>query len=159
MKRAISCLAVLVCLLAPLQRATAAALPSGGLTPTEVAAWLQSHGVTASVAPDPVTPDSEKIVKATSDGLNWSVYFLNCADHRCASIQYAVGLSKTADATTIADWNSHWRFIRAYLSTSGYPWGEMDVDVSPGGSYALLDQSLARWRSMMTKFKDTVEPS
>jgi len=160
MKRAILSLAALACLFAATGPAAADPIPAAGLTPTQVANWLHRQGLTATVAADPVTPTSESIVKAQSDGMDWSVYFLNCDDtHHCASMQYAVGfLDKTVDASTIANWNSHWRFIRAYLSQSGHPWGEMDLDIAPGASTALLDRSLSRWRSMAKKFKETILP-
>jgi hypothetical protein len=136
----------------------AADLPDGGMTVNEVASWLKSSGYTADVAPDTTQPGFQ-IVKSHSDGINWDIYFYSCESGRCAHIEYVVGWSDpNFSSAKITDWNHNHQFIRAYLDDKGEPFGEFDVDIAPGGTYAMLDQSLKRWRQKLVEFKGLLYP-
>jgi len=135
----------------------AADLPDGGMTASEVASWLRSNGYTAELSPDTTQPGFQ-IVKSHSDSVNWDVYFYSCESGRCAHIEYVVGWTGTMDQSKITEWNHNHQFIRAYLDDKGEPFGEYDVDISPGGTYAMLDQSLKRWRQKLVEFKGLLYP-
>jgi hypothetical protein len=131
-------------------------IPTGGLTYDEVATWLRASGNPATIKPDQSAgaKPEERIVSSTIDGVNYDIYFYGCADGRCDSIQYAAGWpSSPGSLDRIAAWNLTKRYIRAYSTSGGQYWAEYDVDVSPGGTYELLDHSLVRWRSIIGDYK------
>jgi hypothetical protein len=137
--------------------AAAAELPEGGMTAKEVASWLRSNGYAAELAPDTTQPGFQ-IVKTQSDGIKWDIYFYSCDAGRCAHIEYVVGWTDTMDGAKIMDWNHNHQFIRAYLDDKNEPFGEYDVDIYPGGTYAMLDQSLKRWRQKLVEYKEHLYP-
>jgi len=151
----------LVAVLAVVLSATSALaqdLPKGGLTASELAAWLKRSGAPAEVKPDTTTP-GDQIVSTVTDGVDVDIYLYQCAGEgdarRCQSIQYAAGWSPRADLTVekANAWNSSNRYIKAYLTPKGSLYGEYDLDVSPGGTFEMLDDSLDNWRGMLTEFK------
>ena len=151
----------LVAVLAVVLSATSALaqdLPKGGLTASELAAWLKRSGSPAEVKPDTTTP-GDQIVSTVTDGVDVDIYLYQCAGEgdarRCKSIQYATGWAPQAGLTVekANAWNSSNRYIKAYLTPKGSLYGEYDLDVSPGGTFEMLDDSLDNWRGMLTEFK------
>ena len=130
-------------------------LPSGGLTRAEVAQWLQDHGYKAKTHLDTA---GNTIVSSASDGVNWDIYFYSCSKaERCASLQYAAGWSGLVlEDGTINTWNAGNRYIRAYVTGKDAVWGEYDIDISPGGTWEQLDQSLDRWGAALPDFKKAI---
>ena len=49
-------------------------------------------------------------------------------------------------------WNLGHRYIKAYLTAKGGLFGEYDLDLSPGGSYEMLNDCLQNWRSVVVDF-------
>jgi hypothetical protein len=145
------------------QPATARDLPTGGMTAQEVAAWLTAGGYSAAVKPDPTTP-GDQIISSTINGVDYDIYMYACTAGRCKSLQYAAGWPVSAAgsvdvATKIMAWDRENRFLRAYISGSGQNfWGELDIDISPGGTYEGLDRSLARWSAVVGSFKTYMVP-
>jgi hypothetical protein len=136
--------------------ANARDLPAGGLTYDEVASWLRASGLPAEIKPDTSTGagPEERIVSSSADGVNFDIYFYGCTAGRCDSIQYAAGWpSSPGSLDRIGAWNLSKRYIRAYATAGGQYWAEYDVDVSPGGTYEMLDHSLVRWRSALGDYK------
>jgi hypothetical protein len=133
-------------------------LPKDGMTAGEIAAWLKRSGDAAAVAPDTTTP-GDQIVSTVIDGVDVDIYLYQCAGEgdarRCRSIQYATGWSPRAGLTVerANAWNASNRYIKAYITAKGSLYGEYDLDVSPGGTFAMLDDSLDNWRGMLTEFK------
>jgi hypothetical protein len=138
--------------------ASAKDLPEGGMTAKEVAAWLQDQGYSAQVKPDPTTPGDE-IVSSTIEGVNYDIYMYICKEGRCGSIQYAAGWTKPEgmSSSKINDWDKNKRYLRAYMDDKGNAWGEMDVDLTPGGTYEYLNGTLDRWKSIVTEYKNFIE--
>lgn len=151
------------CMIFAAQPAAARDLPADGMTAQEVAAWLTASGYSAQVKPDPTTP-GDQIISSTINGVNYDIYMYACTSGRCRSLQYAAGWPVSAagsvDVTTkIMTWNRENRFIRAYISESGKNfWGELDIDISPGGTYEALDRSLTRWSAVVSSFKSYMVP-
>ena len=50
------------------------------------------------------------------------------------------------------EWNRDNRWARGYYDSVNDPWVEYDVDLTPGGTYELLDDEFATWRSTLTRF-------
>ncbi|HEY1427066.1 MAG TPA: YbjN domain-containing protein [Caulobacteraceae bacterium] len=132
-------------------------LPDGGLTATEVANWLVQAGYPAQVKADPTTP-GDQIVSTKTDEVPVDIYLYDCSGdgdaRRCTSMQYAAGWAPKASYSLdkINGWNSGHRYIKAYLTTSGSLYGEYDLDVSPGGTYEMLNDCLQNWRSVVVDF-------
>ena len=57
------------------------------------------------------------------------------------------------DMDKLNTWNRAHRYIRAYLTTSNGVFGEYDVEVSPGGTWEQLDDSLEIWLVRLKDFK------
>jgi len=135
--------------------ALAGDLPAGGLTREEAAHWLTSHGHAANLHAD---ASGIMIVSSSSGGVNWDLYFYDCTGGRCTAIQYAAGWTLRAglDAAKLNLWNKDHRYIRAYFDPKENVFGEYDVDVSPGGSWEQLDESLRTWEIQIAKFKSYI---
>jgi len=136
--------------------AAARDLPAGGLTRQEVIDWLVSRGHPARIKYDEIGKDYA--VTANVDGVNWDIWFYNCSTPkagRCQSIQYAAGWTERAgmDATKINGWNRDHRYVRGYITSSNGVFGEYDVEVSPGGSWEQLNDSLDIWLIRLKEFQ------
>lgn len=149
---------VAVLMVAAAAPASARDLPYGGMTAHELADWLTRNGLPATVKPDPTTA-GDQIISSASDGVNWDIYLYACNGNgdarRCGSIQYAAGWSGISGFgdDRVNGWDRDQRYIRAYRDNKGNAWGEYDVDISPGGTYEMLDKSLSRWRDAIVGFK------
>ena len=76
---------------------------------------------------------------------------------RCTSIQFAVGFSiKTVSITTINAWDRDKRYGRAYISSEGYPFMEVDIDVSSGASVAQIRAYLTHLESLLPDFRAAI---
>lgn len=151
-----ACLAAAAMAVAVAAPAFAKDLPSGGLTREDVMNWLRDKGYAAEMKYDETAKDN--YVSASSDGVNWSVYLYGCTDNRCTSFQYSAGWSDSnISEASLGVWNRVKRFIRAYRNSSNSVYGEYDFDLVPGGTWEMLDQSLDRWKTMLTNFKELID--
>lgn len=138
--------------------ALASPLPDGGMTATELATWLTAAGYAADVKPDTTTP-GDQIVSTKLDGVNVDIYLYGCGGEgdarRCTSMQYAAGWSPSSayslDRTN--EWNRTHRYIKAYLSKGNSLYGEYDLDLTPGGTFEMLNGTMANWRTNAGEFK------
>jgi hypothetical protein len=140
--------------------AVARDLPTGGMTATEIASWLIGKGYPAQVKPDPTTP-GDQIVSTTVDGGGVDIYLYDCHGQgdarRCTSMQYAAGFSANSSSNleNVNAWNRTKRYIKAYLTNGGSLYGEYDLDISPGGTYEMLEDELDNWRRNIVTFRQT----
>ncbi|HEY3890298.1 MAG TPA: YbjN domain-containing protein [Caulobacteraceae bacterium] len=138
--------------------ALAGPLPGDGMTATELAAWLTAAGYAATVKPDTTTP-GDQIVSTTLDGLGVDIYLYDCSGggdaRRCTSMQYAAGWapSSTYSLDRTNEWNRSHRYIKAYLTRGNSLYGEYDLDLRPGGTFEMLNETLANWRRTVGDFK------
>ena len=135
--------------------AAAKDLPAGGMTGQDVASWLQSQGYRAEIG----TADNgrPKVASATQ-GTNFYVHFYDCKNDRCASIQFVAGFS-TSGAYSLEkenEWNAANRWITASMDKENDPWITQDIDLSPGGTYELLNDELKVWSDSVGRFMKTV---
>jgi len=132
--------------------AQAAPIPDTGLTLSEVAGWLQGQGY--KPREEPSTDTSAPGVAASHlefdyDGVKVGAYLFDCKEGRCGSLQFATGWATHGkfDTSQMNRWNRRKRWCRGYFDSENDPWIEMDVDLTPGGSFELLDDNFATYRN------------
>lgn len=132
-------------------------LPENGLSVDDVVKWLQDAGYKAEVRTD---KDGSQSVYSAADGTGFYVDFYDCKEKpQCASLQFSVGFDTDGkfSAAKMNQWNAENRWIRAYIDDKNDPWIDMDVDLSPGGTWEGLDDEFAVWRDMMVSFKKYID--
>jgi hypothetical protein len=132
--------------------ARATPIPDSGVTMSEIRGWLQGLGYAPTE--ENSTDTSVPGVAATHlmvdyEGAKLGVYLFDCKSGRCGSVQFATGWSTHGkfDTSQMNHWNSTNRWCRGYFDSENDPWLEMDVDLTPGGSYELLNDNLATYRN------------
>jgi Putative bacterial sensory transduction regulator len=133
--------------------AIAADLPDGGMTIDDVVSWLQGAGYPANIMTE---NDGSKTVVSSSDGSQFHIQMYDCnGGPRCASLEFYAGFNTHGawNAEKMNDWNSKKRWTRAYVDNTNDPWVEMDVDLSPGGTYEILNDEFAIWRNGFRDFR------
>ena len=153
MKRGVAATIGALALAASAAGAQARDIPAGGLTVDEVAAWLQQAGYKGAIDK---TDSGERYVTSAADGATFQVYMYDCKDGpRCGSMQFSMAfdLAKGLTPDKINEWNRDKRYIKAYLDAEGDPWGQYDVNLSPGRTYEGLDDDFAIWRQTIPVFK------
>jgi hypothetical protein len=126
-------------------------IPDAGLTRDDVVAWLRDQGLAGKITTDPL---DHKIVSTAAAGTPFNVYFFDCDNDRCGSIQFEATWPTNGKiaATRVNDWNRQKRWARGYLNANQI-YVEMDCDLTPGGSYELLNDELATWKKTVDSFK------
>jgi hypothetical protein len=135
--------------------AAAQGLPAGGLTAKDVASWLQGNGYKAEIGK---TDEGKPKISSATQGMPFYVHFYDCKGDRCASIQFVAGFN-TGGTYTLKkanDWNSDNRWVTASMDKENDPWITQDVDLSPGGSYELLNDEFQVWNSTFGRFQKTI---
>lgn len=127
------------------------AIPDGGLTIEEIVAWLQSAGYVAKVV---TAENGKRHIVSNTQGTPFNVFMGDCKGERCASIELAAGFSTGGkfDFTQLNDWNNNNRWCRSYYDDVKDPWLEMDIDLSPGGTYESLNDQFAAWNNTLGRF-------
>lgn len=136
---------------APAMPATVKALPPGGLTLAEVTAWLQDNGYRAKVVKG---DDGKDHVQSGAQGWSFDVWLYDCKDDRCEAIQLSAGWTtkKKFDKSRMNEWNRDQQWCRGYYDKEEDPWVEMDIDLSPGGTYELIDDQLSIYNNCISDF-------
>jgi hypothetical protein len=132
--------------------ASAKAIPAGGVTIGEIQAWLQGEGYKAAVQK---ANDGSAYLASAADGQDFNIYFYDCKSGRCGSVQFSEGFNTKGafNAAKMNQFNAGSRWVRAYVDKVNDPWVELDVDLTPGGSYELLDDEFAIWRERLAAFR------
>jgi hypothetical protein len=138
-----------VLLLAP--GAMAKDLPAGGMTLEEIAGWLQAKGLTADIE---TSASGVRSLSSAADSGKFHINTYDCKDNRCGSLQFSQGFDTKGKfgPDAMNAWNRENRWARAYADKVNDPWIEYDVDLTPGGSYELLDDQFAIWRDVLGRF-------
>ena len=155
MKSILLAAAAALVLLAP-GAAMAKDIPEGGLTLDEIVDWLKAGGLPAEIK---TGDDGAKSITSSLDGATFHVYTYDCKDGRCGSLQFSEGFDTKGawTAEPINLWNRENRWTRAYADKVNDPWIEEDVDLTPGGTYEILNDQLAIYRSALTKFRTYIK--
>jgi hypothetical protein len=71
-------------------------------------------------------------------------------------MNFAAGFSTGGkfDVSQINDWNSNNRWCRAYYDNVNDPWLEMDINLSPGGTYESLNDQFKSFNGRLARFID-----
>ncbi|ATQ42275.1 YbjN domain-containing protein [Caulobacter mirabilis] len=135
--------------------ASAKPYPAGGVTAKEVAAVLQAKGYKAEVTRD---DSDDPLVKSAADGVDWSVYFYNCTNDRCESIQFSAGFDLEHGITysKANEWNYTKRFGRAALDDEMDPYIRYDIDAEKGASSEQIELAVDTWLLVLPQFVEFV---
>ena len=131
--------------------AAARDIPAEGMTVQDVVSLLQDAGLGATID---TADDGSKSVKSSTDGHMFHVYMFDCKGERCGSLQFSAGFDTKGafSPEKMNDWSRDKRWSRAYVDKVNDPWVEYDVDLTPGGTYELLNDELGIWRRELVDF-------
>jgi len=136
---------------APQPPASLHAIPDGGLTLEEVVAWLQSGGYTAKVV---TREDGKRHIESWSQGTLFNIFTPGCQSGRCASLELLFAFSSKGkfDISRLNEWNRDVPWCKAYYDTVNDPCLDMDIALSPGGTYESLNDQFATWGNVLGNF-------
>jgi hypothetical protein len=126
-------------------------IPEGGLAMEEVVAWLQSGGYSAKV----VTAESGKRhIMTNAHGTPFDIFTPGCQSGRCASLELVCAFSCKGkfDVSRLNEWNSTIPWCKAYYDTVNDPCLDMDIALSPGGTYESLNDQFLTWNRVLGNF-------
>jgi len=126
-------------------------IPDGGLTMEEVVGWLQSGGYAAKV----VTAESGKRhIVTNSHGTPFDIFTPGCEGGRCASLEFVVAFACKGkfDVSKLNEWNSEIPWCKAYYDEVNDPSLDMDIALSPGGTYESLNDQFLTWNRVLGTF-------
>jgi Putative bacterial sensory transduction regulator len=126
-------------------------IPAAGFTMNDVVAWLQGRGYKAEIV---TAADGRQHVSSESKGVKFRVYLFDCKGVACASMKFSAGFATHGkfDTSQMNAWNRDSRWARGYFDNVNDPWVEYDVDLTPGGSYELLDDEFDTWNATLERF-------
>ncbi len=133
--------------------AQAGPIPTSGFAVNDVVNWLHGAGYTTEVVPD---KDGLSHVRSSYNGVKVGVYMFDCKNGQCGSIQFSAGWATNGkfDISQMNRWNRDKRWCRGYYDAENDPWVEKDVDLTPGGSYELLNDEFQIFRKCVDNFRE-----
>ena len=129
-------------------------LHKDGMTLKEIQSWLLESGYKAELKKD----DGEGYISSSAEGVSFEVYPNDCREGRCASMQMvaAFNVKTKLKAEKANEWNSAKRYVDCYIDDEGDPWFTYDINVSPGGTRAALDDNFSVWLSFLPDIKEHI---
>ena len=126
-------------------------IPDGGLTLEEVVAWLQSGGYTAKVV---TREDGKRHIESWSQGTLFNIFTPGCQSGRCGSLELVFAFSSKGkfDVSRLNEWNSDVPWGKAYYDTVNDPCLDMDISLSPGGTFESLNDQFGTWNNLLSTF-------
>jgi hypothetical protein len=126
-------------------------IPDGGLTLEEVVAWLQSGGYAAKVV---TREDGKRHIESWSQGTLFNIFTPGCQSGRCASLELVFAFSSKGkfDVSRLNEWNSDVPWGKAYSDTVNDPCLDMDIALSPGATFELLNDQFGTWNNILNNF-------
>lgn len=142
-----------------LRGATVAAL-AGGVAAAQsvfpesgdVARVLQAEGYAAKIEVD---DQGDPVIRSSSQGVNWSVYFYGCEQGRnCSSVQFSAGfnLNEGISLERLNEWSRSKRYLYTYANDDMDPLVKMDVNMEGGVSETSFKASLSIWNSLLGQY-------
>jgi len=98
--------------------------------------------------------DGDPLIHFQVEGTKCSIFYFEGTDGHYQSIQYYVGYENAPTLDKINDWNRKHRFGRAYLGGDGHARMEFDVPLYGGVSEDHLQQTMRRWKDLISSFED-----
>ena len=68
----------------------------------------------------------------------------------------AFNVKTKLNAEKANEWNSAKRYVDCYIDDEGDPWFTYDINVSPGGTRASLDDDFSDWLSFLPDIKEHI---
>jgi hypothetical protein len=126
-------------------------IPDGGLTLEEVIAWLQSGGYAAKVV---TREDGKRHIESWSQGTLFNIFTPGCQSGRCGSLELVFAFSSKGkfDVSRLNEWNSDVPWGKAYYDTVNDPCLDMDISLSPGGTFESLNDQFGTWNNVLSTF-------
>jgi hypothetical protein len=126
-------------------------IPDGGLTLDEVIAWLQSGGYAAKVV---TREDGKRHIESWSQGTLFNIFTPGCQSGRCASFELVFAFSSKGkfDVSRLNEWNSDVPWGKAYSDEVNDPCLDMDISLSPGGTFESLNDQFGTWNNVLSSF-------
>lgn len=124
--------------------------------PAVIKALMIDYGLTVE---QDVDAAGDPRLTSRIEGLYFSVYFYDCADRLCQSIQFssAFDTDTPLDPGALNRWNSDYRFAKVYLDDEGDARVEMDVNLDGDGvGRKNFDDTLDIWRAVLTAFRSYI---
>lgn len=131
--------------------APAAAAEGRGITGPELARILQDAGYQAKLETD---SGGDPMIRTGMDGLNVTVFFYDCKDGRCGSLQFNVGLDLEKGTTleVVNTFNRGYRYASASLDEENDPFLRFDFEVLHTDHAAHVASQVDIWRDVMAAF-------
>jgi len=119
---------LLALLLAAMPALPAIANDGRGISAEETATILQDLGYRAKLGKDGV---GDPMITSSMAGLTIYVYFYDCSEGRCGSLQLSVGLDLDKGTThaVVNAFNTRYRYGRVYLDDENDPYLQFDFEV------------------------------
>lgn len=117
-----------------------------------VASLIQGAGYQAQLER---TDEGHPRIRSSSDGLNYTLYFLGCANNpACRAVQFQAGFRMNTPPTieTINEWNRTRNIGHAYLGQDGQPRVAFFVPMEGGISRAAFDYAFRSWRTALSDY-------
>ncbi len=126
-------------------------IPDGGLALEEVIAWLQSGGYAAKVV---TREDGKRHIESWSQGTLFNIFTPGCQSGRCASLELVFAFSSKGkfDVSRLNEWNSDVPWGKAYGDEVNDPCLDMDIALSPGGTFESLNDQFGTWNNILSNF-------
>lgn len=140
--------AVMLALLAPASMACAA---DGLVTGPAVLSLLEQAGYSAALDEDGV---GDPLILTAAAGLDYRIYFYDCTDDGCESLQFHIGLDLADGATAdvVNDFNRGYRYARSFLDEENDPFLLMDVEMAHADHAAQFATHLGVWEELLGAF-------
>gem|GEM_PF-535167 len=122
----------------------------------EIASIIRDKGYRAQVTTD---SDGDPLIKSSTDGINFSVYFYGCKDIACNAIQFSVGFNKSEpmDMSVMNSFNRRKLYGNAYLDGEGDPFLNYPVDMDGGLLRSNFDSIFKDWLLLVSEFSEAID--
>lgn len=131
--------------------ADAALARSGGVSGADVVKVLQDAGYRAQLDKD---DDGDPRIVTKMSGATVHVVFYDCAQDRCGSLQLAAALDleRGFSLEGINQFNSQYRYARAYLDDEMDPFLQFDFEVLHTSNSEHIASQLDLWEDVLGRF-------
>jgi len=126
-------------------------IPDGGLSLEDIAAWLQGGGYSAKIV---TAQDGKRHILSNTQGVPFDVFTPGCASGPSTSLTLVIAFATKGkfDVSQLNQWNSDVPWCKAYYDSVNDPSLDMDISLSPGGTYESLNDQFATWNTVLGRF-------
>ena len=132
-----------------------AADTGGGITGAEMTSILQDAGYRAKLDKD---KDGDPRIETRMSGVDVFVYFYDCKQGRCGSLQFAVAMDLEDGSTYQAmnRFNSSYRYVRANLDDEMDPFLRFDFEVLHTARNEHIASQIDLWEDVLGEFLESL---